>query len=222
MYKRLWQLSDRIFFVDAKPQTAKRMELNDLSPCEKMHLEHHDERPRKTRVGSHRESSAGERAGQSEGIRCGFNPAHFDPSSHAYGTRTNSFSRRPYFRDREASATCREMKLEKALEPYHPVLRGAPSGLPFRFDAKTIANGLNFTLSTDLGDLDFLGEVSGVGSFPEVLAASDTKDVGGVDCKVLSLDGLIKAKTAAGRPRDLYVLPELRALNELKRKTGLS
>jgi len=112
--------------------------------------------------------------------------------------------------------------LKKALEPYHPVLRGATSGLPFRFDAKTIANGLNFTLSTDLGDLDFLGEVSGVGSFPEVLAASDTKDVGGVDCKVLSLDGLIKAKTAAGRPRDLYVLPELRALNELKRKTGLS
>ena len=119
--------------------------------------------------------------------------------------------------------TARNMeRLEKALEPYHPVLRGAPSGLPFRFDAKTIANGLNFTLSTDLGDLDFLGEVSGVGSFPEVLAASDTKDVGGVDCKVLSLDGLIKAKTAAGRPRDLYVLPELRALNELKRKTGLT
>jgi hypothetical protein len=28
-------------------------------------------------------------------------------------------------------------------------------------------------------------------------------------------------KTAAGRPRDLYVLPELRALNEVKKKTGL-
>jgi hypothetical protein len=103
-------------------------------------------------------------------------------------------------------------RLAKALEPYHPVLRGAPPGLPFRLDAKTIANGLNFTLSTDMGDLDFLGEVSGLGSFQEVLAASDTKDVGGVDCRVLSLEGLIKAKTAAGRPRDAYVLPGLRAL----------
>src|SRR6266478_5358817 len=114
-----WQLSDHIFFVDAKSQTANHMELNGLSPCEKMHLEHHDERPGKTRVGSYRESSAGERARQSEGIRCGFNPAHLDPSSHAYGTRTNSFSRRPYFRDREASATCREMKLEETIHILH-------------------------------------------------------------------------------------------------------
>jgi len=112
-------------------------------------------------------------------------------------------------------------RLSAALAPYHPALRGAPPGLPFQFDAKTIASGLNFTLSTDLGDLDFLGEVSGLGSFQEVRAASDTKDIGGIKCSVLSVEGLIKSKTAAGRPRDLYVLPELRALSELKRKTGL-
>ena len=112
-------------------------------------------------------------------------------------------------------------RLAKALEPFHPVLRGAPQGLPFRFDAKTITSGLNFTLSTDLGDLDFLGEVSGLGFFQEVLASSDVKEVGGVECRVLSLEGLIKSKTAAGRPRDLYVLPELRGLNEFKKKTGL-
>ena len=111
-------------------------------------------------------------------------------------------------------------RLAKALEPYHPVLRGAPPGLPFRFDAKTIASGLNFTLTTDLSDLDFLGEVSGLGLFQDVLGTSDVKDVGGVDCRVLSLE-LIKSKTAAGRPRDLYVLPELRGLNEIKKKTGL-
>jgi predicted nucleotidyltransferase len=113
-------------------------------------------------------------------------------------------------------------RLAEALRPYHPVLRGAPPGLPFLFDAKTIASGLNFTLSTDLGDLDFLGEVSGLGSFQAVLAASDTIDICGVKCSVLSVEGLIKSKTAVGRPRDLYVLPELRALNELKRKTGLN
>ena len=112
-------------------------------------------------------------------------------------------------------------RLAKALEPFHPVLRGAPPGLPFRFDAKTIMNGSSFTLSTDLGDLDFLGEVSGLGSFQEVLAVSDIKNVGGVECRVLSLEGLIKSKTAAGRSRDLYVLPELRGLNEFKKKTGL-
>ncbi len=91
--------------------------------------------------------------------------------------------------------------------------------LAIRFDAETIARGLNFTLSTDLGDLDFLGEVSGLGGFDSVKAASDMKNVGRVEVRVLSLSGLIKSKAAAGRPRDLYVLPELKGLEELKRKT---
>src|SRR5467141_5195551 len=81
-------------------------------------------------------------------------------------------------------------RLAKALEPFHPILRGAPPDLPFRFDSKTIANGLNFTLSTDLGDLDFLGEVSGLGSFQDVLGASRMSEKRRVDCRVLSLEGL--------------------------------
>lgn len=110
-------------------------------------------------------------------------------------------------------------RLAKALKPYHPTLRGAPADLPFRFDAETIERGLNFTLRTDLGDIDFLSEVSGLGTFESVKAASDLKNVGGIECRVLSLAGLIKSKSAAGRARDLYVLPELKALEELKRKT---
>jgi hypothetical protein len=109
-------------------------------------------------------------------------------------------------------------RLAEALRPYHPSLRGAPAGLPFRFDAETISRGLNFTLRTDLGDVDFLGEVSGLGGFDSVKAASDLMNVSGIECLVLSLAGLIKAKSAAGRPRDLYVLPELKALEELKKK----
>lgn len=112
-------------------------------------------------------------------------------------------------------------RLAKALRSLKPSLRNAPAGLPFTLDARTISAGQNFTLTTSLGDLDLLGEVSGLGSFREVLAASERKEVGGVPCQVLSLEGLIKAKTAAGRPRDLYVLPELRALAEAKKKTGL-
>jgi len=110
-------------------------------------------------------------------------------------------------------------RLAKALKPYHPSLRGAPTGLPFHFDAETIDRGLNFTLSTDLGDIDFLGEVSGLGGFDSVKTASDVKNVGGIEVRVLSLPGLIKSKVAAGRERDLYVLPELKALEELKKKT---
>ena len=110
--------------------------------------------------------------------------------------------------------------LVAALEPHHPVLRGAPADLPFKFDARTIAQGMNFTLSTDLGDLDFLGEVTGLGSYKDVTAAADTQVINGMQIAVLSLVGLIKSKKAAGRPKDLYVLPELEGLEQLKRKTG--
>ena len=72
-------------------------------------------------------------------------------------------------------------RLATALRPYHPTLRGAPAGLPFHFDTETIARGLNFTLSTDLGDIDLLGDVSGLGEFASVKAVSDLMKVGGVE-----------------------------------------
>lgn len=111
-------------------------------------------------------------------------------------------------------------RLAVALQPYHPRLRGAPSGLPFQFDARTIAHGLNFTLTTDLGDLDFLGEVTGLGPYKETRATADTQMIEGLPIAVLSLADLIKSKRAAGRSKDLYVLPELEALEQLKRNTG--
>src|SRR5687768_15715314 len=54
-------------------------------------------------------------------------------------------------------------RIVTALVPYAPYLRGAPAGLPFRWDAATIRGGLNFTLTTSVSDVDFLGEVVGGG-----------------------------------------------------------
>ena len=47
--------------------------------------------------------------------------------------------------------------------------RGVPAGLPFKFDAATIKRGLNFTLDTDFGPLDLLGEATGGGTFDALL-----------------------------------------------------
>src|SRR5262249_6347018 len=59
-------------------------------------------------------------------------------------------------------------KLAACLKDLHPHLRGAPIGLPFLWDAETIRRGLNFTLSTDLGDVDLLGDVAGIGAYQQV------------------------------------------------------
>lgn len=106
------------------------------------------------------------------------------------------------------------LRLAQALQPYNPRLRGAPAGLPFRFDEQTLRSGLNFTLTTDLGDIDLLGEVAGIGDYAATLAASERVELFGATFDVLTLDALIASKRAAGRPKDLLVLPELEALRE--------
>src|SRR5260370_11090169 len=110
-------------------------------------------------------------------------------------------------------------RLALALAPYHPRLRGASENLPFRFDAATIKRGLNFTLMTELGALDFLGEVAGLGGYSEVRKNSDVMTLFDIDCPVLSLEGLIRAKKAAGRKRYLEVLPELDVLLDLLKRS---
>ena len=108
-------------------------------------------------------------------------------------------------------------KLAQTLEPFHPLLRGAPQNLPFSLDVSTFKSGLNFTLATDLGDLDLLGEVAGLGGYAEVLSFSEELELFGMRCKVLTLEGLIKAKRAVGRAKDLRLLPELEALLEIRK-----
>ncbi len=106
--------------------------------------------------------------------------------------------------------------LAAALGPLHPSLRGAPRGLPFRLDPPTIHAGLNFTLDSDLGAIDILGEVAGIGFYEAVLAASRVHTLFGMDVRVLSIDGLIAAKRAAGRARDQAHLLELEELKKLR------
>ena len=105
-------------------------------------------------------------------------------------------------------------RLVEALAPFEPYLRGAPKGLPFRWDTETVRRGLNFTLTTSIGDVDLLGEVTGGGSFERLLPFSSRLAVFGVDCWVLGLEKLIETKRAAGRPRDIEAIAELEALRE--------
>jgi hypothetical protein len=109
-------------------------------------------------------------------------------------------------------------RLAAALEPLSPYLRGAPPGLPFRLDAATLARGLNFTLTTTLGDLDLLGEIAGGGTYERLLPRTRRLTVAGVQIQVVTLAQLIRLKRAAGRPKDLEAIAELEALLEEERR----
>ena len=108
-------------------------------------------------------------------------------------------------------------RLAAALAPFHPRLRGAPPDLPFLWDERTLASGLNFTLATDLGDIDILGEIAGVGGYAQVAAGSSELCVGEARILVMDLDALERAKRAAGRARDLLDLAEIA---EIRRRSG--
>lgn len=105
-------------------------------------------------------------------------------------------------------------KIVAAFADYNPRPRGFPENLPYVWDERTLLSGTNFTLQTSIGDIDMLGEVSGIGDYQAVKRESILTNLYGCDVRILTLEGLIKAKRAAGRTKDLLVLPELEALKE--------
>lgn len=114
-----------------------------------------------------------------------------------------------YARDSENLAS-----MTRALAPFKPYLRGAPMGLPFVWDARTLANGLNFTLTTTIGDIDLLGEITGGGTYADLLPHSIELRLFGIECRCLDLPKLIAVKRAAGRPKDLEAIAELETILE--------
>ncbi len=104
------------------------------------------------------------------------------------------------------------------LSAWHAYPRGVESGLPFIMDRRTLETTPVLTLTTDQGALDLFDVVAGVGEFAAVCNASVDIDAGDMRFLALDLPGLVKAKRAAGRPKDLDQLPELEALIELRRR----
>lgn len=76
-------------------------------------------------------------------------------------------------------------------------------------------------LRTSLGDLDCLGAIDEGRGYEELLAASTPISLGdGLSVRVLTLEALVDAKERSGRPKDLAVLPLLRATLEEQRRSS--
>jgi predicted nucleotidyltransferase len=107
-------------------------------------------------------------------------------------------------------------RLAAALRELHPTLRGAPSDLPFRLDAQSLALGANFTFNTDLGALDLLGWVEPLGTYDDLLPRTEQMNLGELPVRVIGLDDLIAIKRHIRRPKDQAALFQLEALKRLR------
>lgn len=96
--------------------------------------------------------------------------------------------------------------------------RGIEPHLPFIMDGPTLRGAPILTLTTLEGDIDVMDRIAGVGDYPAVSRNSERISALGVNFRVLDLPSLIKAKRAAGRPRDHEHLPELEALLALRKR----
>ena len=105
-------------------------------------------------------------------------------------------------------------RLSAVLRALDATLRGAPAGVPFILDAKTLENRANFTFATRLGSLDVLAEPAGAPAYRVLRARATTITIEGRDVRVASLDHLIAMKEAAGRPKDKLMATEYRVLSD--------
>ena len=70
-------------------------------------------------------------------------------------------------------------------------------------------NGLNFTLTTALGDLDLLGEVTGGGTYEQLLPLTEELAAFGIAFRVVTLERIIQLQRAAG-PKTWKLSPNCR------------
>jgi hypothetical protein len=108
--------------------------------------------------------------------------------------------------------------LAKLLAGWKAYPRGVERGLPFIMDDRTLRGAPILTLTTNEGDIDVMDRIAGVGPYSAVRDHSERIAALGVGFRVLDLPSLIKAKRAAGRPRDFEHLPELEALLALRKR----
>ncbi|MDB6025434.1 MAG: nucleotidyltransferase [Verrucomicrobiales bacterium] len=107
-------------------------------------------------------------------------------------------------------------RLEAAVKNLHPVHRMTPQKIPFVLDEQLCRDLRNVYLRTDLGMLDCLSDVAGIGSYEDALRLS-------VPClsgrfRMLNLDAMIMAKQATGRDKDREAIVLLTAIKEKKSK----
>jgi len=105
------------------------------------------------------------------------------------------------------------MKIQKAFADLHPVHRSRPD-LPLALTSEQCATLRNLYLKTDLGVVDCLSEILGIGDFEAVLRCSVEVELPVGKCRILDLDALIRAKEAMNRDHDRITVRQLREIGK--------
>ncbi|MCK5225954.1 MAG: nucleotidyltransferase [Planctomycetes bacterium] len=110
------------------------------------------------------------------------------------------------------------LKLQKAVCDLNPVHRMAANRNKLDLTSENCGSYKNLYLDTDIGQLDCLGSISGVGDYEQVKSKSILIDAEGINLRVLNIDALLESKKAMNRPRDKQAILQLKAAKKSKGK----
>lgn len=105
------------------------------------------------------------------------------------------------------------MRIQKAFADLNPVHRSRPD-LPLQLSPEQCAGLKNLYLKTDLGIVDCLSEILGVGSFEEVLKHSVEVELPYGKCRIIDIEALIRAKEAMNRDHDRITVKYLKEIQK--------
>jgi hypothetical protein len=106
------------------------------------------------------------------------------------------------------------VRIESAVKDLHPFHRLTANKLPLEMTRAAFSSFKNLYLQTDLGKLDCLGEIIGVGNFEAVREHSIIGRLSYGEFRILNIDALIASKSAVGRDKDMEAVRLLRAIKE--------
>ncbi|MEN6383901.1 MAG: DUF6036 family nucleotidyltransferase [Phycisphaerales bacterium] len=110
------------------------------------------------------------------------------------------------------------LKLFNAIKDTHPVHRMNPGRPVLDLNPVNVKNFKNLYLDTDIGQLDCINEVQGIGDFEEVFKNAVTINIDERNYQVLSIDALIKSKQSLNRPQDKLDILQLEAIKQARQK----
>lgn len=110
------------------------------------------------------------------------------------------------------------LRLQSALAGIHPVHRMTPKLLPLTLTSGNCDGLKNLYLDTDIGQLDCMSEILGLGGFDDVKRLSESINLDGRESRILKIDALIRAKQAMGRPKDIETVRQLEVIQKERTK----
>ncbi|MCK4564583.1 MAG: nucleotidyltransferase [Verrucomicrobia bacterium] len=119
-------------------------------------------------------------------------------------------------------STANLLRLQSALTGTHPVHRMTTNRIPLQLTEENCGRLKNLYLDTDIGQLDCLGNILGLGDFHAVKQQGETIEVDGHPCRILRIEALITAKKAMGRPKDLQTIQQLEVIQKERQESSAS